>query len=241
MKKIKILLLLSAFFTVSVQAQGFKGMLKKAKSTVTKGGLSQEDVGNGLKQALDLGVGEAVSFLSAENGYYTSPYKILLPKEAQAVTNKLKVIPGFKDVEAKMVEKMNRAAEDAAASAKPIFVNAIKEMSFTDATNILMGNKDSATRYLEKSTYDQLYAAFKPTIIESMEKVDASGYWNSAVTKYNKIPFAKKTNPDLEDHVTRQALTGMFGLVEKKEEGIRGDESLRTNDLLQKVFAQQDK
>ena len=241
MKKIKILFLLTAFFTVSMQAQGLKGMLKKAKSTVTKGGLSQADAGNGLKQALDLGVDEAVSFLSAADGYYKSPYKILLPKEAQVVTNKLKVVPGFKDVEANLVEKINRAAEDAASKAKPIFISAIKQMSFKDAMNILMGDKDSATRYLEKATYDQLYSAFKPVIVESLEKVNASSYWNSAVTKYNKIPFAKKANPDLEDHVTRQALTGMFGLVEKKEEGIRGDKSLRTNDLLKKVFAEQDK
>lgn len=241
MKKIGIFLLLSVFFAVSIQAQGFKGMLKKAKSTITKGGLSDGEVGNGLKQALDLGVDEAVSFLSAEDGYYKSAYKILLPKEAQTVTNKLKIIPGFKDVEAKLVEKMNRAAEDAASKAKPIFISAIKQMSFKDAMSILTGNKDSATRYLEKATYDQLYSAFKPVMIESLEKVNASSYWNSAVTKYNKIPFAKKTNPDLEDHVTRQALAGMFGLVEKKEEGIRGDKSLRTNDLLQKVFAQQDK
>ncbi len=242
MKKIQILLLLSMVLTVSVQAQGFKGMLNKAKSAITDGGgLSQEDAGNGLKQALDLGVDEAVSFLSAEDGYYKSAYKILLPEEAQVVTNKLKVIPGFSDVEANLVEKVNRAAEDAATKAKPIFVSAIKQMSFKDAMNILMGDKDSATRYLEKATYDQLYSAFKPVIIESLEKVNASSYWNSAVTKYNKIPFAKKTNPDLDDHVTRQALAGMFGLVEKKEENIRGDKSLRTNDLLQKVFAQQDK
>lgn len=241
MKKLKILFLLSLFFTVSMQAQGFKGMLKKAKEVVTDGGLSQADAGNGLKQALDLGVDEAVSFLSVADGYYKSPYKILLPKEAQAVTNKLKVVPGFKDVEANLVEKINRAAEDAASKAKPIFVSAIKEMSFKDAMNILMGNKDSATRYLEKATYDQLYSAFKPVIVESLGKVNASSYWNSAVTKYNKIPFTKKTNPDLEDHVTRQALSGMFGLVEKKEEGIRGDKSLRTNDLLKKVFAEQDK
>ncbi len=240
MKKIKTLLFFSVLFTVSVQAQGFKGLLNKAKSAITDDGLSQEDAGNGLKQALDLGVDEAVSFLSAEDGYYKSAYKILLPKEAQVVANKLKAIPGFGNVEANLVEKVNRAAEDAASKAKPIFISAIKQMSFKDAMNILMGDKDSATRYLEKATYDQLYSAFKPVIVESLEKVNASSYWNSAVTQYNKIPFAKKTNPDLDDHVTRQALAGMFGLVEKKEEGIRSDKSLRTNDLLQKVFAQQD-
>lgn len=238
MKKISILLCL-ALFSFSAQAQ-FGKVLDKAKATIKGGNLSQEEVGNGLKSALDIGVDEAVSFLSAKDGYYKSAYKIMLPKEAQTVTNKLKAVPGFGDVETKLVEKINRAAEDAAVKAKPIFIDAIKGMSFSDAMNILMGKKDAATRYLEKSTYDQLYNAFKPVIVESLDKVNARQYWKSAVTKYNKIPFAKKTNPDLDDHVTRQALTGMFGLVEKKEEGIRGDQSLRTNDLLKKVFAKQD-
>lgn len=241
MKKIGIFIVLTTFFTISVQGQGFKGLLKKAKSTVSKGGLSQEDAGNGLKQALNIGVDEAVSFLSVKDGYYKSAYKVLLPDEVQSITNKLKVVPGFKSVEANMIEKINRAAEDAASAAKPIFVNAIKQMSFNDALNILTGDKDSATRFLEKSTYNQLYDAFKPQIIKSMEKVEATSYWNSAVTKYNKLPFTKDANPDLSDHVTRQALSGMFGLVEEKEAGIRGDESLRTNDLLKRVFSQQDK
>ena len=241
MKKIGIFVLLTAFFAFSAEGQGFKDILKKAKSTVSKGGLSQEDAGNGLKQALNIGVDEAVSFLSVKDGYYKSAYKVLLPKEVQSITNKLKVVPGFKSVEANMIEKINRAAEDAASAAKPIFVNAIKQMSFDDALNILTGDKDSATRFLEKSTYDQLYDAFKPQIVKSMEKVEATSYWNSAVTKYNKLPFTKDANPDLSDHVTKQALVGMFGLVEKKEAGIRGDKSLRTNDLLKKVFSQQDK
>jgi hypothetical protein len=241
MKKIGIFILLTSFLAFSAQGQGFKDILKKAKSTVSKGGLSQEDAGNGLKQALNIGVDEAVSFLSVKDGYYKSAYKVLLPKEVQSITNKLKVVPGFKSVEANMIEKINRAAEDAASAAKPIFVNAIKQMSFDDALNILTGDKDSATRFLEKSTYDQLYDAFKPQIVKSMEKVEATSYWNSAVTKYNKLPFTKDANPDLSDHVTKQALVGMFGLVEKKEAGIRGDKSLRTNDLLKKVFSQQDK
>jgi len=241
MKKIGIFMLLTTFFAFSAQGQGLKGLLKKAKSTVSKGGLSQEDAGNGLKQALNIGVDEAVGFLSVKDGYYKSAYKVLLPDEVQSITNKLKVVPGFKSVEANMIEKINRAAEDAASAAKPIFVNAIKQMSFNDALNILTGDKDSATRFLEKSTYDQLYDAFKPQIVKSMEKVEATSYWNSAVTKYNKLPFTKDANPDLSDHVTRQALAGMFGLVEEKEAGIRGDESLRTNDLLKRVFSQQDK
>lgn len=241
MKNLVLLLLTCTIAFSSVNAQGLKGMLGKAKDVLDGKGLSQEDVGNGLKQALDIGVGEAVDFLSVEDGYYKSAYKILLPEEAQKVTNKLSAIPGFKDAEDKMVEKLNRAAEDAAQAAKPIFISAIKKMTFKDAMNILMGDKDSATRYLEKSTFDQLYNAFKPSIVKSLDKVKATEYWSGAVKAHNKLPFTKKANPDLEDYVTRQALSGMFGLVEKKEEDIRGDKSLRTNDLLKKVFAKQDK
>lgn len=240
MKKVTILLVCLGLFTINAQAQ-FGKILDKAKSTINGGNLSQEEIGNGLKSALDIGVDEAVSFLSAKDGYYKSAYKIVLPKEAQAVISKLKAVPGFNNVETKLVEKINRAAEDAAVQAKPIFIKAIKDMSFSDAMNILMGNKDAATRYLEKSTYDQLYNAFKPIIVESLDKVNAREYWKSAVTQYNKIPFAKKTNPELDDHVTKEALAGMFGLVEKKEAGIREDKSLRTNDLLEKVFAKQDR
>lgn len=241
MKNLVLLLLTCTVAFSSVNAQGLKGMLGKAKEVLSENGLSQEDAGNGLKEALNIGVNDAVDFLSVEDGYYKSAYKILLPEEAQKVTNKLSVVPGFKDAEDKMVEKINRAAEDAAEEAKPIFISAIKKMSFKDAMNILMGNKDSATRYLEKSTFDQLYNAFKPIIVNSLAKVKATEYWSGAVNAHNKIPFTKKANPDLEDYVTRQALSGMFGLVEKKEEDIRGDKSLRTNDLLKKVFAKQDK
>lgn len=216
-------------------------VLKKAKDVVTDGGLSQDEAGKGLKEALNLGVSEAVDFLSAKDGYFKSPYKILVPEEAQKVVSKLKNVPGFNNVEADLTERMNRAAEDAATKAKPIFIAAIKGMTFQDAMNILMGNQDAATRYLEKTTYQKLYAEFKPVIQESLDKVNAREYWKSAVTAYNKIPFVEKTNPELDDHVTKKALVGLFSLVEKKEKGIRTDVNLRQSDLLKKVFAKQDK
>lgn len=225
--------------------QGLKGMLKKAEKEINKVAgsgvaLSEEEVGAGLKEALNLGVGKAVDFLSAEDGYYKSIYKILLPEEAQTVIDKLKAVPGFADVEQNLIEKMNRAAEDAADKAKPIFVSAIKQMTIRDAMDILLGEKDSATRYLEKTTYDPLYDEFRPIIIEALDKVNAREYWKSAVTAYNKIPFVKKTNPELDDHVTSSALVGMFSLIQTKEEDIRGNQSSRTSDLLRKVFAEQD-
>jgi len=240
MKKVILLLMCFTLTFGTSNAQGLKGMLGKAKKVLGDKGLSQEDAGNGLKQALNIGVGEAVDFLSVEDGYYKSAYKILLPEEAQKVTNKLGMVPGFKNAEDKVVEKINRAAEDAAQKAKPIFVSAIKQMTFKDAMNILMGEKNAATQYLEKATYDQLYKEFKPIIIASLDKFKARDYWRGAVNAHNKIPLTKKANPELDDYVTRQALSGMFGLVEQKEENIRGDKSLRTNDLLKKVFAKQD-
>jgi hypothetical protein len=223
------------------------GLLKKAEDKVNAvknggvGALSQEEVGNGLKEALNIGLNEATQFLSAKDGYFKSPYKILLPEEAQKVVTKLKVVPAFSNVEADLTERMNRAAEDAAQKAKPIFIEAIKKMSFADALNILKGNPDAATRYLEKSTMSALYAEFKPIVQASLDKVNARTYWTSATTAYNKIPFVTKTNPELDDHVTKMALVGLFSLVEQKEKGIRADSKLRTSDLLKKVFSQQDK
>jgi len=240
----KSLLLLAALAVSQFSHAQIGDVLKKAKTVVTEatgGALSQEDAGKGLKEALNVGVSEAVSFLSAQDGYFKTPYKILVPEEAQKVVSRLKNVPGFSNVEADLTERMNRAAEDAAKKAGPIFVSAITKMSFQDALNILMGNPDAATRYLEKTTYQQLYNEFKPVIQESLDKVNARSYWKSAVTAYNKIPLVEKTNPELDDHVTKKALAGMFSLVETKEKDIRSNPKLRTSELLKKVFAQQDK
>lgn len=240
----KSLLLLLAVCSVQLAQAQFGKVLDKAKNVVNSaasGGLTQEEAGNGLKEALNAGIGEAVDFLSAKDGYFKSPYKILVPEEAQKVVSRLKSVPGFGNLEADLTERMNRAAEDAATKAKPIFVNAIKKMTFQDALNILTGNQDAATRYLEKNTFQALYDDFKPVIQTSLDKVNAREYWRGAVTAYNKIPMVTKTNPELDDHVTRMALKGMFSLVEKKEKGIRSDVSQRNSELLRKVFAKQDK
>ena len=202
--------------------------------------LSNLDVSNGLKEALQLGVDNSVNFLSAENGYYTSAYKILLPEEANQVISKLSFIPGFKNLEEEMIKKVNRAAEDAAKKAGPIFLNAVKSITFDDAMNILLGNKDAATQFLHSRTYNSLYGEFKPVLDNSLNKFGALDLWSNAVTKYNSLPLVKDVNPDLSDHINSKALVGMFDLIEKKEEGIRADVSQRTSSLLQKVFAKQD-
>lgn len=203
--------------------------------------LSEGDISNGLKEALTKGITTGSKTLAKKNGYFNSPYKILLPAEARKVTDKLKVIPGFNNIENIVLEKINAGAEDAAKEAAPIFVNAIKSMSIADATNILMGNKDAATSYLQKSTYDQLYKKFNPIIINSLDKFQARKYWGDAVKTYNQIPLVNDLNPSLDDYVTKQALNGLFAMVAKEELNIRDNIGARTSDLLKRVFARQDK
>ncbi len=243
MNRIALPLMLLVVTASCAQAQ-FRDALNKAKEKVAsvtqEPSLTQDEIGRGLKEALDNGVADAVAFLSKTDGYYRSPYKILLPPEARKVVNKLKVVPGFEQVEQDLVEKMNRAAESAAEKAKPIFLDAIRNMSFRDAMDILMGEQDAATSYLRQNTYKQLYAEFLPVIQASLDEVNAREYWRKAVTAYNKIPLVEKTNPALDDHVNTLALEGLFSLITEKEKGIRSNVSLRQTDLLRRVFAKQD-
>ena len=237
MKKIFVVFIASFMIVGSANAQ-LKGVLNKAKAAVTG---QDDETGLGIKEALNLGVTEAVKSLSAENGYLESPYKILIPEDAQKVIDKVKKVPGFGDVEDQLIAKMNKAAELAAEKATPIFLNAIKQMTFRDAMNILMGKEDAATTYLQSTTRQQLYDSFMPVIQSSLDEVNARAYWKTVVDAHNKLPLVKKMNPALDDHVNNKALDGMFGLIKVKEKGIRGDSSQRTSPLLQRVFAQQDK
>jgi predicted nucleic-acid-binding protein len=215
-------------------------VLTNVASTVLTTALSNEDIGNGLKAALNLGIGKGADALSQKGGYFNSAYKILLPEEARQITDKLKVIPGFTQLENNILEKINAGAEDAAVKAKPIFINAIKQMTFSDALNILMGDKNAATEFLKRTTYDQLYKEFNPNIVESLDKFGARKLWSDATGTYNSLPFVKKTNPSLDDYVTKEALNGLFAMVEQKERSIRANQAERTTTLLQNVFAKQD-
>jgi hypothetical protein len=213
-------------------------LFNKTVKTIT--GSSDGEIDLGLKQALEYGVKEAVDKLSADKGYFDSPYKILVPEEAKYIVSKVKMVPGFQDVEKQLLDKMNKAAEIAAKKATPIFVNAITSLSIKDAMNILMGENDAATRYLETQTRTNLYTAFMPDIQAALDEVNAREYWKSVITAYNNIPFVKKANPALDDHVNKKALDGLFSLIEVKEEKIRTDQSQRTTDLLKNVFSKQD-
>ena len=201
---------------------------------------SLAEIGQGLKQALSNGIQKGVNDLSATDGYFKSAYKILLPAEARKVTEKLRVVPGFTNLENELLEKINRGAEDAAKSAGPIFATAIRGMTFQDATNILMGADNAATTYLHKTTYDQLYGKFNPKIDNSLNKIGANNLWKKAADAYNKIPLVNKVNSDLGDYVTTEALKGLFAKIEIEEKNIRRNPVARTSSLLKKVFAKQD-
>lgn len=228
---------------LSANAQ-FGKLIDKAKnSDIGKKVIGDEgslDVAGGLKEALELGVGEAVTRLSSKNGYLESPYKILLPEEAQKVVDKIKMVPGFNNVERDLVERMNAAAESAAKKATPIFTDAIRSISFDDARKILFGENDAATRYLDNSSRQKLYDAFLPVIQNALDEVNARTYWRTVVDKYNSLPFTSQVNPELDDHVNDKALDGLFSLIEVKEQGIRQDVSQRTSPLLKDVFSQLD-
>ncbi len=214
--------------------------LQKVANQYGGGTLTQYQIGNGLKEALDNGIKNQVSKLTATNGFYRNKLvKILLPQELQVVDKTLRRI-GLGSIADTGIKALNRAAEDAVKTATPIFVNAVKEMTFTDAKNILLGNNNAATTYLQQKTNKQLYKKFNPVIKNSFGKVGADRVWTNLINKYNRIPFVTKVNPDLTDYVTQQALKGVFTMIEVEEKGIREKVGLRTSPLLKSVFALQD-
>lgn len=198
------------------------------------------EIGQGLKEALGNGITKGVNVLSARDGYFKSAYKIMLPAEVRKVTDKLKAVPGFSNLENELLEKINRGAEDAAKEAGPIFLTAIKSLTFQDAANILMGADNAATQYLNRTTSQELYQKFNPKIVASLDKIGANNLWTKAADTYNKIPLVTKINNDLDDYVTKEALKGLFSKVEEEEKNIRRNKLARGSDLLKKVFAKQD-
>lgn len=203
--------------------------------------LSQTEMGNGLKEALNNGITKQVSKLTTTDGFFRNEaVKILLPEEIQKVDTKLRQL-GMSKLADEGLKVLNRAAEDAVKEATPIFVDAVKQMTFTDAKNILLGNESSATNYLQTSTSTALYGKFNPVIKNSFAKVGADKIWTQIITKYNSIPLVKKVNPDLTDYTTNKAMEGVFKMIAVEEKDIRTNFSARTSDLLKKVFALQDK
>jgi hypothetical protein len=214
--------------------------LQQVINQLPNGGLTNYQIAGGLKEALNNGITNQVSTLAVQDGFFKNELvKILLPAELQKVDNTLRKI-GLSKLADEGLKVLNRAAEDAVGEAIPIFVDAIKGMTFTDAKNILLGDKNAATKYLQNATTNALYQKFSPIINTSFQKVGADKIWTDLITKYNNLPLTKDVNPDLTDYVTGEALKGVFTMVEVEEKEIRANLSKRTSDLLKRVFALQD-
>ena len=235
MKKYIIVLLAAFNVSACAELQQVVNQLPQDNTVI-----SNTDIAAGLKQALDLGIEKQVSKLTETDGFYKNDLvKILLPEDLQKVDKALRDI-GLSSLADEGLKMLNRAAEDAVKEATPIFINAVKEMTFTDAKNILLGNDDEATKYLTNKTQTDLYNKFNPVIKNSFSKVGADQIWNNLITKYNSIPFTSNVNPDLTDYVTNEALKGVYTMISVEEKAIRTNFESRTTNLLKKVFALQD-
>ncbi|UKT63543.1 DUF4197 domain-containing protein [Pedobacter mucosus] len=250
MKKLNFLFALIAiiiFTTLNVQAQIklsdiFKKVIdKKTTTSTTAGTPTSLEIGQGIKEALQIGVSAGADRLSVKDGFLGNlAVKILMPPEAQKVERTLRSI-GLNSLCDNVITSLNRAAEDAATEAKPIFISAIKQMTLTDATNILLGNKDAATEYFKRVTTAQLLQKFSPIVTTSLNKVNATKYYSDLTTRYNRLPLVKPVNTNLTDYVTQKAIDGLFFEVAQEELKIRGNLNSRSTTLLQKVFGYADK
>jgi len=234
MKKLPLLLLIPFFFGCA-ELQGIATQLPGGDY-----GITNTEIASGLRQALDFGIDKQVSKLTEEDGFFKNELvKIVLPAELQKVDKTLRDV-GLGALADEGLKVLNRAAEDAVKEATPIFVTAVKEITFTDAKNILLGNNTAATTYLNQKTETQLYAKFNPVITNSLNKVGATEVWTNIINKYNSLPLTNRVNPDLPDYVTNEALDGVFTMIALEEKDIRNNYASRTTDLLRRVFGLQD-
>ena len=243
MKSRALILIISLMFVVSYGHQvdaGFQDWLKDtAKKLGGEKGLSNDEIINGLKQALEVGTSNAVTTVSKTDGYFKNPkIRIPLPENVQKAEKLLRAT-GFGNKIDEFELSMNRAAERAAPEAKTIFWDAIKQMSFTDARQILDGPDDAATQYFQDKTSDQLQVIFKPITHQAMSEVGVTSSYQSIDDKIKTIPFADQMSFDLDQYVTDKALSGLYLMLAEEEKKIRQDPAARVTDLLQKVFANQ--
>ncbi len=217
-------------------------VLDAASSAANSGKpVTEAEVGEGLKAALSKGITVGADLVAKQDGYFKNPrIKIPWPQDVQKVEKTLRDVGLGSEVD-KVVLSLNRAAEDAATRAKPIFISAIKQLTIRDAMNILRGNENAATEYLKKTTSGQLRNEFSPVIQTSLDNVQATKYWGDVIKQYNKIPLVKQVNPDLKGYVTDKALEGLFLMVADEEKKIRQNPVARTTELLKRVFGLLDK
>ena len=235
MKKFLLLLTIIPLFSGCAELQQIADSLPQDGT-----GINNMEVAAGLRQALDFGIEKQVTKLAQEDGFFRNELvRITLPPELQKVDKTLRDV-GLDALADEGLRVLNRAAEDAVQEATPIFVNAVKEITFTDARNILLGDDNAATTYLAQKTTEPLYSKFNPVITNSLDEVGATQVWTNIINRYNALPLTGNVNPDLADYVTQEALKGVYTMIALEEQQIRNDFSARTTDLLRRVFAMQD-
>ena len=238
MKLLPILLLIS-LFSCSIIEDASKTILNPTNNSPSKIDLTNEEVISGLKEALNVGIKNAVDLSSVTDGFLKNDI-IRLPFPPDAIKVREKAINFSLSKQVTIFEEtMNRAAEEATKKALPIFVDAIKNMSVSDGFSILKGGDGAATKFLKSQTSNQLVIAFAPVVKEATTKVQLTAYWNPLITKYNTaMTFSggQKLDPDLDAYITQKAIDGLFYLVEIEENKIRKDPLARVSDILVKVF-----
>ena len=199
--------------------------------------ITETEAAQGIREALDQGVGRGITLLNKQDGFFGSQaYKLFLPAEAQRIENTLRQL-GMGSMVDRAILQINRAAEDAVGYARPIFLDAIREMTIADAINIIRGPKDAATQYFRQKTTDKLIAAFSPTIKSSLDKFSATKYYGEVINTYNNFPATlNKLNPDLPSYVVNKAVTALFDQIGQEEANIRANPVARTTEILKKVF-----
>lgn len=244
MKKLVPVFIAVALIVNSGDAQILKDIGKTASDVIntttntntTKSTLTNDEVINGLREALTVGTNQSTALASKMDGFYKNPAIFIpFPPEAQKVKDYANKI-GLAAQVTKFEVTLNRAAEEAAKSAAPIFINAIKGMTITDGFTILKGADNAATQYLQDKTNVELMKLFTPIVKSAINKVQVTKYWAPIITSYNKVPMVQKQNPDLTAYVTDRALKGLFKLVADEELKIRKNPASRVSDLLKKVF-----
>ena len=229
--------------TTTTNSSGGKGKMGTGTgsgSTTTgtnSGNFTESEAIQAIKEMLSKGITTGVSKVSVVDGFFkNAAIKIPFPSDAQQVATTLRNIGMGKMVD-DVELKINRAAEDAAKSAGPIFLNAIKQMTVTDAMNIISNQQpDAATQFLQRTTTEQLVSSFKPNIKAALDKTLATKYWNDVMSRYNQIPFVAKVNTDLADYVTRKGISGLFYMVGQEEAKIRKDPMGQASSILSKVL-----
>jgi RNA binding exosome subunit len=207
-----------------------------ALSTVAYAQLSNKEVANALKEALTKGISKGADLVSVTDGYFKNPeIKIPFPPEVKKVETKLRQMGMGKTID-NFVLTLNRSAEEAAKESKPIFIDAIKQLTINDALSILKGTPDAATQFLKRTTTTSLKEKFSPIVQAALDRTSATKYYKDITSTYNKIPLVTKVNPDLNAYATDKAIEGLFVMIAKEEKNIRENPVARTTDLLKKVF-----